>query len=349
MLTTVARGPESRARTGRAGRQAALKEAANCCANVRATSRRKVSPMTKPRTRPFGLRSAAMRLKRSAAAMTSGTSVSASLCAAWWSNCMSSSESRSRRKCSLVQPDGPGAAPRRARRKLLAKARRKLLTKAPHDSLTGSCGWCWRTAFGIGTRGLCGLRAGSRSSRSVSSLPGASSSAVSARAAAESSPKCANAAARPLPQASQAGPGRAGSGPSRGPRRLQQLGPLARPEQACSSLELSWGDPRLAMQPGQQHPGSQQEQLPSHSFSRCPRRVPDQPEAASERKSKQAARPAWHPLQRRRADAEGCSEVYVIEGMKTTLHRSVRQLDMIFFFPRAFSPSPWFVPPENPA
>ena len=273
--------------------------------------------MTKPRTRPFGLCSATMRPKRSAVAMTSATSASASLCVAWWSNCMSSSESRSRRKCSLVQPDGPGAAPRRARR--------KLLTKAPHDSLTGSCGWCWRTASGIGTRGLCGLRAGSRSSRSVSSLPGASGSAVSARAAAESSPKCANAAARPSPQASQAGPG-----PSQGPLRLQQLGPLARPEQACSSLELSWGDPRLAMQPGQQHPGSQQEQFPSHSFSRCrgPRRVPDQPEAASERKSKQAAHPAWHALQCRRADAEGCSKVHVIENSK----RGILLILLLLFF-----------------
>ena len=53
-----------------------------------------------------------------------------------------------------------------------------------------------------------------------------------------------------------------------------------------------------------------------------PRRVPHQPEAASERKSKQAAHPAWHALQRRRADAEGCSEVYVIEGTKTTLQRN---------------------------
>ena len=81
------------------------------------------------------------------------------------------------------------------------------------------------------------------------------------------------------------------------------------------------------MQPGQQHPGSQQEQLPSHSSSRChgPQRVPDQPEAASERQSKQAAHPAWHALQRRRADAEGCSEVDVIEGTKTTQQRSVRQ------------------------
>ena len=110
--------------------------------------------------------------------LVSGTSPSASLCAAWWSSCMSSSVSKSKRRCSLVQPDGPGPA-----------LRRTLLTKAPHDSRTGSLGWCWRTASGTGTCGTCGLRAGSRSSCSVSSLPGASGSAVSARAAAESSPK----------------------------------------------------------------------------------------------------------------------------------------------------------------
>ena len=133
-------GPRShRARTARAaasvparvpsanwkGRQAASKEAANCCANVRATSRRKVSPMTKPRTRPFGLRPKQSAGTRGLGGLRAG--------------------SRSSRSVSSL----PG-----------------------------------------------GLRAGSRSSRSVSSLPGASGSAVSARAAAESSPKCANAAAR---------------------------------------------------------------------------------------------------------------------------------------------------------
>ena len=60
-----------------------------------------------------------------------------------------------------------------------------------------------------------------------------------------------------------------GGGPDLASARARTGCPLARPEQACSSLELSWGDPRLAMQPVQQHPGSQQEQLPSQSFSRC--------------------------------------------------------------------------------
>ena len=67
-------------------------------------------------------------------------------------------------------------------------------------------------------------------------------SAVSARAAAESSPK-----SSPLaPRLKRVRRGRAGSGPSWGPRRLQQLGPLARPDQACSSLELSCQDDQTA-------------------------------------------------------------------------------------------------------
>ena len=58
MLTTVARGAASPFRPKSPERK--LEGPASCikggCANVRATSRRKVSPMTKPRTRPFGLR-----------------------------------------------------------------------------------------------------------------------------------------------------------------------------------------------------------------------------------------------------------------------------------------------------
>ena len=101
------------------------------------------------------------------------------------------SSSMSTRRCSLVHPDGPAAAPRRALRKLAS--RRSLQT------------WAGGTDGGSrpGSRGTCaadGRRAGSRSAWSISGVAGASRGAVRAFAAAEISPRCASAEARSAPR-----------------------------------------------------------------------------------------------------------------------------------------------------
>ena len=83
-------------------------------------------------------------------------------------------------KVSAVRPEGPGAAPLRARRTL---ARRVAAGR-----LVGLAGWNWRTCSGIGWYGWAGRRAGSRSSCKVASVWGAKGPAVSACRAADSSP-----------------------------------------------------------------------------------------------------------------------------------------------------------------
>ena len=83
-----------------------------------ATSRRKTSPITSARTPPVGFVSATMRPRRNARTKSCGTAPCASLAAAEARSSVACSLSRRTRRCSLVQPEGPAAAPRRARRKL---------------------------------------------------------------------------------------------------------------------------------------------------------------------------------------------------------------------------------------
>ena len=85
---------------------------------MRATKRLSVSPQTMPRTPPSGLERAVRRPRRIASAMGVGTTALARRQAASKSREESDSSSRSARRWSLVPPDGPGAAPRRADRTL---------------------------------------------------------------------------------------------------------------------------------------------------------------------------------------------------------------------------------------
>ena len=94
---------------------------------------------------------------------------------------LSSSSSRSLRKCTLVAPEGPAAAPRRAARK---QAR-----KASSGSGQGMAGRKEGNSGGKGSKGRAGRRAGSLSAPSIVSVPGAKGVATSARPAAKRSPK----------------------------------------------------------------------------------------------------------------------------------------------------------------
>ena len=91
---------------------------AYCCATQRDTKRRSVSPATMPRTLPFGFCKATRRPKAIAAAMVGGTRAWARSWVTWprWAVLVSSSKSK--RSVSVARPDGLGAAPFRARRKL---------------------------------------------------------------------------------------------------------------------------------------------------------------------------------------------------------------------------------------
>ena len=337
MLTTVACGslhtgrgrlgqqppfrPESRGRTGRAGK---------LCRRRRKTA----APASGPRVGGRCPPSPGRGLDRSAcAAPPCGPGEAPGR---WCRSCMSPSVSKSKRRCSLVQPDGPGAAPRRARR--------TLLTKAPHDSRTGLLGWCWRAASGTGARGTCGLRAGSRSSCSVF--------IAWRQRLRRQRPSCSREFAQvsqgrsPLtPRFKRVGRGSAGCDPSRGLRRF----PLARLEQTHPLFQVRRGDPCLAARPGQQHPRSKHEQLPPRCFLRAcvPRRIPDQPKAGAQRESQEAAQPARDPLQRQRADAEYSSKVDVVQGVQSSLHCRLGHIHLVAgAAPGTPSPTP-ALPPHS--
>eukprot|EP00959_Pyramimonas_sp_CCMP1952_P466046 9489347-Pyramimonas_sp.AAC.1 len=134
-----------------------------------------------PLTLPFGLVSAVSCPRRNASATGPGSLACAILVAAWCSELQACSSSRSVCKCSPVKPDGPGAAPlrqpRRLRRSLSDSSKIGSGAKAARSPLSGSRGWA-------------SLRAGSRSSASVASVPGARALAVRAWRAAETSPCC---------------------------------------------------------------------------------------------------------------------------------------------------------------
>ena len=103
----------------------------SCCASVRATRRRNASPITSARTSPDDFERATILPRRRAGRITPGTCAIASLRAAPRRSSAQCSSSRRTRKCSPVQPDGPGAAPFLERR-TLAMRRTELSSIAPN-------------------------------------------------------------------------------------------------------------------------------------------------------------------------------------------------------------------------
>ena len=152
------------------------------CAKLRETRRRTMSPMTMPRTRPFGFCKATIRPRARLGTIASGTLPSAICWATAVSRCVASSSSSMSRSVSAVRPEGPGAAP--------FLVRRGLLPMVAVDNSGSWSGWNAVMSELTGWYGSCGRRAGSCSSCNVCSLPGAVGFAVRACRAAESSPRC---------------------------------------------------------------------------------------------------------------------------------------------------------------
>lgn len=148
------------------GEQARWIGEAKCWAMLRDTTLRRMSPMTIPRTRPFGFCSATMRPNPRAVAVGGGMLAAASCCATWTNVFVLSSSSSKSRNVSAVRPDGPGAAPLRVRRRLrmMVGAGICKAVGGVKSSNSWSMGWYW----------LAGRRAGSRSSFNVSRVRSAS-------------------------------------------------------------------------------------------------------------------------------------------------------------------------------
>ena len=163
------------------GWHAAWKVVAYCCAMQRETKRRSVSPTTMPRTLPLGFCKATRRPKAIAVAMVGGTRAWARSCVTWPSWAVLVSSSKSNRSVSVVRPEGPGAAPLRARRRL-----RRIMVMGMSAGRSGSNAM---TSGASGPYSSWGRRTGSRSSSKVCWVPGAKGPAVSACRAADSSPR----------------------------------------------------------------------------------------------------------------------------------------------------------------
>ena len=93
------------------GEQVVCMGCENICAKLRDTKRRTTSPMTIPRTLPFGFGKATIRPSPRLGTMAAGTLACASCCATAVSRWVASSSSSMSRSVSAVRPDGPGAAP----------------------------------------------------------------------------------------------------------------------------------------------------------------------------------------------------------------------------------------------
>ena len=101
------------------GWHAVSKACAKCWAMVRATSRRRKSPTTSPRAPPEGFWGATSLLMLRACAAVSGMLPCATR---WQTSTKAATAAGSSNKTlatSAVKPLGPGAVPRRARRKLV--------------------------------------------------------------------------------------------------------------------------------------------------------------------------------------------------------------------------------------
>ena len=121
----------------------------NCCEIVRATNLRITSPVTMPRTPPSALRSAVMRPIRIIETIVSGTSARANLSASLKKRPWHLRLSSSTRKCSVVMPLGPAAAP------LFAIL--KIFKKIFSLSSKGTYGTWLETSAGNGSRISGGL------------------------------------------------------------------------------------------------------------------------------------------------------------------------------------------------
>lgn len=102
------------------GRQTAAMGSAYVWAKQRATSRRSRSPTMIALTLPWGFCKATRRPSPSALVMSRGTSALAIWLATVMNDWVVCSSSSTNRKVSAVRPDGPGAAPSRARRRLVS-------------------------------------------------------------------------------------------------------------------------------------------------------------------------------------------------------------------------------------
>ena len=133
---------------------------------LRATRRRKTSPVTMPLTPPVGFCNAVKRPILNAVRMGRGMSALARSVAILPIAAVSASDSRKgRRRWSAVIPDGPPATPRFAYR---------MFREKPSTSrLRGDPGWNSSTSAGIGSRGSAGLFDGSRRASNVFQFPGA--------------------------------------------------------------------------------------------------------------------------------------------------------------------------------
>ena len=130
------------------GWHAAWKVLAYCCAMHRETKRRSVSPTTMPRTLPLGFCKATRRPKAIAVAMVGGTRAWARRCVTWPSWAVLVSSSKSNRSVSVVRPEGPGAAPLRARRRL---RRSMVIGMSTAVWLESHDLWCERCIFLLGS------------------------------------------------------------------------------------------------------------------------------------------------------------------------------------------------------
>ena len=146
------------------GEQVVCMSCENICAKLRDTKRRTTSPMTIPRTLPFGFGKATIRPSPRLGTMAAGTLACASCCATAVSRWVASSSSSMSRSVSAVRPDGPGAAPFLVRRKLWMMVAAGISTgwSGWKAAMSGLVGWYW----------LGGRRVGSRSSCKMFSVPG---------------------------------------------------------------------------------------------------------------------------------------------------------------------------------
>ena len=144
------------------------------------TSLRRRSPMTMPRTLPFGFWSATTLPSPMAWLTWCGMSALAKQVATATKCCEVTSSSRTSLRISAVNPEGPGAAP--------FLAFRRLVSSCVAGRLGGAGGWNSVRCCGNSWYGWGGRLAGSRSSWRVASVLGANGPAVRAWRAADISP-----------------------------------------------------------------------------------------------------------------------------------------------------------------
>ena len=149
-----------------------------CCAIVRATTHLMTSPATMPLTPPDGFCRAVNLPILTMSLMELGTAPLARSSNTTKSDCVSRGLSRRTRRCSIVIPEGPQAAPRLA--DLTLRLNRSL------SNWKSTSGTWPRMSSGSGSRGVASLAC---NKRNVSGVPGANSALSNTCLADESSPK----------------------------------------------------------------------------------------------------------------------------------------------------------------